>query len=123
MAPPSTESDAFMNLLLSASPALNLDPAPAPARGPSSTPTDIRRHRPGIGLRSGLRLLLAAMLPFMGLVGCKKQATESDDFTRLTNLGKSQIEAGDAAKAIDLFKRALTLNPTLAEAQINLANA
>ena len=56
------------------------------------------------------------------LAGCKK-STDSDDFTRLTNLGKSQLEAGDATKAIGLFRQALTLNPTLAEAQLNLANA
>jgi tetratricopeptide (TPR) repeat protein len=55
--------------------------------------------------------------------GCKKNGAEADRFTRLSNLGKSQIEAGDAAKATDLFRQALALNPTLPEAQLNLANA
>jgi Flp pilus assembly protein TadD len=55
-------------------------------------------------------------------VSCKK-AGDADQFTRLTNLGKSQLEGGDAGKAIDLFRQALVLNPTLPEAQLNLANA
>ncbi len=57
--------------------------------------------------------------------GCKKADTsaEADQFTRLSNLGKSQLEAGDSAKAVDLFRQALILNPTLIEAQLNLANA
>ena len=36
----------------------------------------------------------SSKVPF---VGCKKSAESSDDFTRLTNLGKSQLEQGDAA--------------------------
>jgi Tfp pilus assembly protein PilF len=55
--------------------------------------------------------------------GCKKAGTDVDPFTRLSNLGKSQLEAGDANKAVDLFGQALALNPTLPEAQLNLANA
>lgn len=63
-----------------------------------------------------------AALIAVSLAGCKKPA-ESDDFTRLSNLGKSQLEAGDATKAVDLFRQALKLNPTRPEAQMNLANA
>ena len=65
----------------------------------------------------------AAVLALSLLVaGCRKSG-DADQFTRLTNLGKSQLEAGDATKAIDLFRQALALNPTLPEAQLNLANA
>jgi tetratricopeptide (TPR) repeat protein len=66
-------------------------------------------------------LLLAAI----ALAGCKKSAPAADteEFTRLSNLGKSQLEGGDAAKAADLFRQALALKPTLPEAQLNLANA
>jgi tetratricopeptide (TPR) repeat protein len=63
-----------------------------------------------------------AWLVAFGLIGCRK-SDPSDQFTRLTNLGRSQLDAGDAAKAIDLFRQALALNPTLPEAQLNLANA
>ncbi len=65
------------------------------------------------------------MLVSLLLGGCQKSepAAEADQFTRLSNLGKSQLENGDGNKAIDLFKQALVLNPTLPEAQLNLANA
>lgn len=71
---------------------------------------------------------LAALLAAVALLiitGCKKSepAAEADQFTRLSNLGKSQLESGDGTKAIDFFKQALALNPTLIEAQLNLANA
>jgi Flp pilus assembly protein TadD len=59
----------------------------------------------------------------VSLAGCKKSAESSDEFTRLTNLGKSQLEQGDASKAIGHFQQALQLNPTVPEAQLNLANA
>ncbi len=68
-------------------------------------------------------LVLPVMLILPG--GCRKSepAAETDQFTRLSNLGRSQLEAGDAAKAINFFRDALALNPTLIEAQLNLANA
>jgi len=70
---------------------------------------------------AGMLALLAAII----ICGCKKSepAADSDQFTRLSNLGKSQLEAGDAAKATDFFRQALALNPTLVEAQLNLASA
>ncbi len=72
-------------------------------------------------LHGAALLLVLAML----FGGCKKSkpADEVDQFTRLSNLGKSQLESGDGAKAVDLFRQALGLNPTLPEAQLNLANA
>lgn len=67
--------------------------------------------------------LLIALALVLVLIGCQKSTNTSEQFTRLTNLGKSQYEAGDAGKAIDLFRQALALNPALPEAQLNLANA
>src|SRR3989442_1462114 len=74
----------------------------------------------GLGLRAEQAVWILSLIVLLG--GCGKSG-ESDQFTRLTNLGKSRLEGGDAAKAIDLFRQALALNPTLGEAQLNLANA
>lgn len=79
------------------------------------------RLRLGLRFRAGLGVIL--ILATIASSGCKKTDAEADQFTRLSNLGKSQLEAGDAAKATDFFRQALALNPTLAEAQLNLANA
>jgi Flp pilus assembly protein TadD len=78
-----------------------------------------------LGLRAKAGVCLALLLAAICLAGCKKPepAGEADQFTRLSNLGRSQLEAGDAAKATDFFRQALALNPTLVEAQLNLANA
>ena len=71
------------------------------------------------------RLLALLLLLVLVLGACKKSAPPAaqDEFTRLTNLGKSQIEQGDAAKAAGFFQQALALHPGLPEAQLNLANA
>lgn len=76
-----------------------------------------------LGFNALASLLLGMSVVILG--GCKKSEAppEVDQFTRLSNLGKSQLEAGDAAKAINFFRDALALNPTLIEAQLNLANA
>jgi tetratricopeptide (TPR) repeat protein len=58
----------------------------------------------------------------MLFTGCKKK-TDSDDFTRLSNLGKSALEKADSAKAVEVFSQALKLAPTSPDAQLNLANA
>src|SRR6185503_7233700 len=72
----------------------------------------------------GLALIGLLAIPLLWLGGCRqKPAVDADQFTRLTNLGKSQMDSGDPAKAVELFRQALSLNPTLAEAQLNLANA
>ncbi len=68
-------------------------------------------------------ILFLALACLLG--GCKKSepVPDTDQFTRLSNLGKSQLESGDSAKAVEFFRQALVLNPTLPEAQLNLANA
>jgi tetratricopeptide (TPR) repeat protein len=47
----------------------------------------------------------------------------SDEFTRLSNLGKSALEKGDAPRAIQVFEQALKLAPTSPDARLNVANA
>ncbi len=79
------------------------------------------RLRLGLRIRTGVCAL--ALLAVIFLNGCRKSGADADQFTRLSNLGKSQLEAGDAAKATSFFRQALDLNPTLLEAQLNLANA
>src|SRR5262245_53710117 len=72
-------------------------------------------------LSSGTRSAFAAVvLVVLAFAGCSKS---TDPFIRLTNLGKSQLEGGDASKAVDFFRQALALQPTLLEAHLNLANA
>jgi Flp pilus assembly protein TadD len=73
-----------------------------------------------------MKRLLALLLPLLlVVVSCKKSAPPAaqDEFTRLTNLGKSQLEQGGAVKAVEFFQQALALNPAMPEAQLNLANA
>lgn len=67
---------------------------------------------------------MATILVLLGLAftGCKK-TDEADAFIRLTNLGKSQLEQGDGAKAVGFFQQALQANPASLEAHLNLANA
>jgi hypothetical protein len=43
------------------------------------------------------RVCALALLGAIFLNGCKKTGPDADQFTRLSNLGKSQLEAGDAA--------------------------
>ena len=84
-------------------------------------PLRLARHS-HLQRRSGVAVFAILWLA-LALGGCRKSAQSSDEFTRLSNLGKSQLEQGDVAKAIDYFEQALKLSPTLPEAQLNLANA
>jgi len=72
-----------------------------------------------------LLLLWLVLSSVVYLVSCRQKpaGAEADQLTRLTNLGKSQLDSGDPAKAVELFRQALALDPTLPEAQLNLANA
>jgi tetratricopeptide (TPR) repeat protein len=54
--------------------------------------------------------------------GCSKSG-DADQFTRFTNLGKSQLEQGNGAKAVEFFQQALKLNASTIEPHLNLANA
>src|SRR5439155_17906535 len=54
-------------------------------------------------------------------IGCKRQA--GDDFSRLTNLGRTYYEKGEPQKAIKSFEQAVRLNPSHPEARLNLANS
>jgi len=67
--------------------------------------------------------LLLLMAGGFGGAGCGKKAPASDEFLRLTNLGKSHLDRGDGVKALESFQQALRLKPTLPDAQLNVANA
>ncbi len=53
--------------------------------------------------------------------GCKKE--KSDEFSRLSNLGRTYYEKGEAEKAVTAFAQAVQLDPRHPDAQLNLANA
>jgi len=53
--------------------------------------------------------------------GCKRQT--ADDFDRLSNLGRTYYEKGEAGKAIEAFEKAVQAQPTHPDARLNLANA
>ncbi len=61
----------------------------------------------------------------MTLSGCgpASKPSSSDDFSRQMNVGKNYLDGGDAAKAIEAFGRAVSLQPTHPDARLNLANA
>jgi tetratricopeptide (TPR) repeat protein len=67
-------------------------------------------------------LLGLPLLFVLTFAGCKKP-DDTDQFTRLTNLGKSQLEQGNGAKAVEFFQQALKLNPSAVESHLNLASA
>ncbi|HEU0008203.1 MAG TPA: FG-GAP-like repeat-containing protein [Verrucomicrobiae bacterium] len=58
----------------------------------------------------------------LAVVGCRK-GEDADPFTRLSNLGKSQLEQGNGPRAVQYFQQALQLKPSAVEAHLNLANA
>src|SRR5712692_6219930 len=64
-------------------------------------------------------LLLA--VPFLALVSCKPKS--SDEFRRLTNVGKNYYDRGQGEKAVTALQQALALAPSLPDAHLNLANA
>lgn len=77
----------------------------------------------GTEWRWGVAAVAIGSLLLLSLnLGCKKGA-DSDEFTRLSNLGKSALEKGDAPRAIAVFEQALKLAPTSPDARLNLANA
>src|SRR6266852_1340902 len=64
-------------------------------------------------------LLLA--VPFLALVSCKPKS--SDEFRRLTNVGKNYYDRDQGEKAATALQQALALAPSLPDAHLNLANA
>ena len=69
-----------------------------------------------------LALFLAAAVV---VIGCRKkqEAIGGDEFLRLSNIGKAQLDRGEAQPAVASFEKALALNPNHPDAKLNLANA
>ena len=67
---------------------------------------------------------LVAFAAFL-FFGCRKkqEAVTGDEFLRLSNVGKAQLDRGEATSAVDAFNKALALNPNHPDAKLNLANA
>ncbi len=86
-----------------------------------------RSRREGALTLTSARWFLTLLLSFsmLWLAGCRKSgsADGGDEFLRLTNLGKSHLDRGDGPKAAEAFQQALTLNPTLLDARLNVASA
>jgi len=85
----------------------------------------VERRTPG-KFRLSSRILSGVLVVLsVSFGGCKKQGVDgnSDEFTRLGNLGKSALEKGDAPRAIEVFREALKLAPTSTDALLNLAIA
>src|SRR5207249_9186874 len=71
---------------------------------------------PSLCILWGLLIMLSAFS-----TGCNKK--ESDDFSRLSNLGRTYYEKGEPEKAVTAFEKAVQLNPSHPDARLNLANA
>ena len=67
-------------------------------------------------------LLLAAVYFFPGC-GHKDRVATDDEFLRLSNVGKAQLDRAEALPALTSFEKALALNPNHPDAKLNLANA
>jgi tetratricopeptide (TPR) repeat protein len=52
-----------------------------------------------------------------------RAAASGDEFLRLSNVGKAQLDRGEAAPAVASFEKALALQPDHPDARLNLANA
>jgi Tfp pilus assembly protein PilF len=79
--------------------------------------------------RKGWVLLLFALLAAIPIVillrnvGPSKSSGEQDDFEKLTNTGKNLYDRGDTNGSIAALEKALRLNPSSVDAQLNVANA
>ena len=77
-------------------------------------------------LSPAVRALLLAALCL--LPACREKVPRAatgngDDFLRLSNVGKAQLDRGEAAPAVASFEKALALQPDHPDARLNLANA
>ncbi len=66
------------------------------------------------------------LIALLALPACREQAARNasgDDFLRLSNVGKAQLDRGESAPAVASFEKALALQPDHPDARLNLANA
>ena len=85
--------------------------------------------RPRFTSLQAIFILLMGLVLLLGLALTgwwfwqQRQARETGAFVRLSNVGKSQDEQGNAPGAIQALERALALQPGQPQAQLNLASA
>jgi Flp pilus assembly protein TadD len=71
-------------------------------------------------------LVLALVTGLALVAGCRQSTPSgegSDPFALWMNVGKNYYDKGDAARAIEPFRKATELSPTQFDARLNLANA
>ena len=81
---------------------------------------------PGMGSSLPRKLFALCLSAVFLLAACRKKqgsAGESDDFLRLSNVGKAHLDRGETQPALAAFEKALALNPNHPDAKLNLANA
>ncbi len=68
---------------------------------------------------------LGLVVCLSSLIACKRGGggEENSEFFRVMNSGKNYYEQNEGAKAAELFRQAIVLQPTSADAFLNLANA
>src|SRR4051812_4813387 len=73
------------------------------------------------------REILFLLVCILALAGCAKKESGSSDtsteFIRLMNTGKNYLDQGQAAKALDVYQKALRIAPGDSDVHLNLANA
>ncbi len=73
------------------------------------------------------REILFLVVCILALAGCaRKESATSDtstDFIRLMNTGKNYLDQGQAAKALDVYQKAVRIAPSDSDVHLNLANA
>jgi tetratricopeptide (TPR) repeat protein len=77
--------------------------------------------------RLPLRVCALFLTALLLLTACRQKsdraAASGDEFLRLSNVGKAQLDRGEAAPAVASFEKALALQPDHPDARLNLANA
>ena len=75
--------------------------------------------------RLALRIFVLFCVGAFLFPACRKRdmAAGGDELVRLSNVGKAQLDRGEAQPAIAAFEKALALNSNHSDAKLNLANA
>jgi cytochrome c-type biogenesis protein CcmH/NrfG len=68
-------------------------------------------------------VILAALIFVAGCRQKSDRGASNDEFLRWSNVGKAQLDRGEAQSAVLAFDKALALNPNHPDAKLNLADA